>query len=164
MNVAAPSTDILFHEDQQFRQPWVWVVLLVVTVVVVVVVAVGHSWWLGLIVLLLDLAMAGLLYSLKLTTQVRDDGVHLRFSPLVRQSIPFGQIGRSYVRTYRPILEYGGWGVRYGWKGKAFNVRGNRGVQLELLDGKRLLIGSQRPEELAQAIAGATMGGAGQPG
>jgi hypothetical protein len=37
-------------------------------------------------------------------------------------------------------------------KGWAYNVRGNRGVQLELANGKRILIGSQRAEELAGAI------------
>ena len=38
------------------------------------------------------------------------------------------------------------------WIGKAYNVSGNRGVQLKLSTGNGLLIGSQRPEELAQAI------------
>jgi len=31
-------------------------------------------------------------------------------------------------------------------------VSGDRGVQIELLNGKRLLLGSQRAEELQQAI------------
>jgi hypothetical protein len=56
------------------------------------------------------------------------------------------------VQTYRPIRDYGGWGIRYGRGGKAYNVSGNRGVMLELSDGQKLLIGSQRPEELANAI------------
>jgi hypothetical protein len=34
----------------------------------------------------------------------------------------------------------------------AYNVSGNRGVQLELVSGKRILIGSQQAEELAAAI------------
>jgi len=56
------------------------------------------------------------------------------------------------VLTYSPISDYGGWGIRYGSIGKAYNVSGNRGVQLELLNGERILIGSQKPEELAAAI------------
>jgi len=36
--------------------------------------------------------------------------------------------------------------------GKAYNVSGNRGVQLEFTDGKCLLIGSQKPEQLDSAI------------
>ena len=50
------------------------------------------------------------------------------------------------------IAEYGGWGVRMRRGGMAYNVSGDRGVQLELMDGKRILIGSQRAGELADAI------------
>jgi hypothetical protein len=34
----------------------------------------------------------------------------------------------------------------------AYNVSGDRGVELTLRDGRRVMLGSQRPEELAQAI------------
>ena len=53
---------------------------------------------------------------------------------------------------YRPIRDYGGWGIRIGAKGWAYNVSGDRGVELEMKDGTLLLIGSQRSEALAAAI------------
>jgi len=56
------------------------------------------------------------------------------------------------MRTYRSFREYGGHGIRYSNNGKAYNVSGDRGVQIELLNGNRVLIGSQRAEELVQAI------------
>jgi hypothetical protein len=112
----------------------------------------AHSLWLALLVLLLDAASVGFVYLLKLTTEVRQGGIFIRYFPLFRQTIPWSQVAGHYTRVYRPIREYGGWGVRYGWNGKAYNVWGNRGVQLELAQGKRLLIGSQRADELAQAI------------
>ena len=49
--------------------------------------------------------------------------------------------------------EYGGWGIRYGATGKAFNVQGNQGVKLTLKSGQTLLIGSLRPAELEKAIS-----------
>jgi hypothetical protein len=153
------NTSVLFHEEQQFRQPWIWALLLLISAAMLAVAFTHHSFWFALVVLLLDTAIAGFMYSLKLTTEVNQDGVCVRFFPLwVRQTIPFSDIARYEARRYRPILEYGGWGVRYGWKGKAYNVRGNRGVQLYLRSGKRLLIGSQRPEELARAIEVGTGG------
>jgi hypothetical protein len=92
-------------------------------------------------------------YILRLETEVRYDGLYVRFYPLTSKTINFTEIVYCEARTYHPIKEYGGWGIRYGWKrGKAYNVSGNRGVQLEFQNGKKLLIGSQRPEELAQAI------------
>ena len=42
--------------------------------------------------------------------------------------------------------------MRFGRRGRAYNVSGDRGVELTLANGKRVLIGSQRSEELAEAI------------
>ncbi|MHC4643443.1 MAG: hypothetical protein ACYS32_17515, partial [Planctomycetota bacterium] len=63
-------------------------------------------------------------------------------------------LAEHYPRTYKPILEYGGWGIRCSFtgKGKAYNVSGNKGVQLVFTNGKKLLIGSQQPDDLAAAI------------
>ena len=159
MDSPAITTTVLFHEEQQFRQLWVWALLLVISAAMLAAAFTHHSVWFALVVLLVDTAIVGFMYSLKLTTEVNQDGIYVWFFPLlVNQTIPFSDIARYEARRYRPILEYGGWGVRYGWRGKAYNVRGNRGVQLEMRDGKRLLIGSQRAEELASAIA-AGMGG-----
>ncbi len=100
-------------------------------------------------------AMSAALWNLELVTQVRRGEVRIRFWPFARRRIPIDEIVSYEVRTYRPIREYGGWGVRYGFGGTAYNMSGNRGVQLELADGKRVLIGSQRPEELAAALGAA---------
>jgi hypothetical protein len=43
-----------------------------------------------------------------------------------------------------------GWGAR-----KAYNVSGNRGVELTLQDGSTIMIGSQRADELEWAIRSA---------
>ncbi|TBV28449.1 hypothetical protein DMZ43_00440 [Meridianimaribacter sp. CL38] len=65
-------------------------------------------------------------------------------------------INNAYVRTYEPISEYGGWGIKGGWnksKGKAINVSGTIGIQLELADGKKLLIGTKKQIEAENTIA-----------
>jgi hypothetical protein len=89
---------------------------------------------------------------MRVVTEVSNSGLRVRLTPFPWKRFPLSEIGRAYVRTYRPILEYGGWGIRWGWSGRAYNARGNRGLQLELTDGKRVLIGSQQPEELLAAI------------
>ncbi|MHC4911405.1 MAG: DUF6141 family protein [Planctomycetota bacterium] len=105
--------------------------------------------------ILLPIAIAVLFWLLKLQTEVRTDGLYVRFFPFHINFKIFTaeDLSEHYARTYRPILEYGGWGIRCGWRGgRAYNVSGNQGVQLVLKDGKRLLIGSQRAEELAEAL------------
>jgi hypothetical protein len=106
----------------------------------------------GLFFILLLAVLTYIFYTMRLITEVHNDGLTLRFHPLTHQIIPIGHIKKCAVRKYHPIREYGGWGIRYGRRGKAYTVSGTLGVQLELLQGKSILIGSQRPEELARAI------------
>ncbi len=97
--------------------------------------------------------VVGLLGFGALRVEVRSSGLFVRLVPLTRQHrFEWNEIQSCEARTYRPLREYGGWGVRYGRSGKAYNVHGNRGVQLVFRDGSKLLIGSQRADELAEAI------------
>lgn len=153
-----------FREVQRFRQPWLVATLLGVA---------GVTWWLlaralmgaaspGFLTLaLLYWAVFGLLFPLfflwvlRLEVEVREDGVYFRFFPLhlTFRRIPFEEVAHCSARTYNPVREYGGWGIRYSLRGgRAYNVRGNRGVQLVLRNGERILLGSQRAEELARAV------------
>jgi hypothetical protein len=68
------------------------------------------------------------------------------------RTIPYHRIVKVEAQRYRPILDYGGWGVRGIAPVKAFNVSGNRGVLLSLSNGQYLMIGSQRSDQLAAAL------------
>ena len=153
-----------FREEQSFRETWLkWPLVLGVavysTIIIVILVKEGgldRSWdheavsaalsGVGVVVFLLALSWWAL--SARLVTEVRETGLHLRFHGMfLNRLIPYEQIHRCEARTYPPVWKYGGWG-----RDALYNVRGNRGVQLELEGGKRLLIGSQRADELAAAI------------
>ena len=156
-----------YQETQRFSG-WVWVPLLG---------AAGVVWWgayqqlvggrpfgsdpapdgvLAMIWLLTGVGLPALFGASHLRTEVRNDGVQLRFFPFhVRgKHWRFDEIAEVYARDYSPIREYGGWGIRFGIRGNgwAYNPRGSRGVQLVLRSGRRILIGSQSPERLAMAI------------
>jgi hypothetical protein len=101
------------------------------------------------------IATTALFLLLKLQTEVRPDGLYVRFFPFHIHFKRFGreELSEYYARQYKPIREYGGWGIKCSLRnGKAYNVNGNWGVQLVLSNGKKLLIGSQKPDELAAAI------------
>lgn len=110
--------------------------------------------WPGLLVVALMVCM------MRMTTRVDADGVTVVFGlvPLHTRKIAFTEIVSAEAETYSPLREFGGWGLR-GWgNNRAINMAGNRGVRLQLKDGRRLLIGSQRAEELAQAIRSYRLG------
>jgi hypothetical protein len=56
------------------------------------------------------------------------------------------------VRAYDPLGEYGGWGLKGSSGNRALNIAGDQGLQLELQNGQRLLLGTQRPAEVTQAL------------
>jgi len=143
------DSTILFSEKQRFRQIWIWLFLLVL-----------DGWFLfklfnhpshsqpfnkdflnpAIVVLLITLLFG----VLRLDTQIRQDGVYVRFFPvrLHFRKYPWEDIEnwedieKIFVRKYSPLGEYGGWGIRFSLsgKGRALNISGNKGIQLVFHD------------------------------
>ena len=138
------------------QNPDSWVYVLMVAVALVECIAVIHSDPSGPPVAALVLAFLVLLtYQLSMRTTVDNDTLTVTFGRYLtwyRWRIPLPEIASSDVVTYSPIKEYGGWGIRGFGKRRALNMRGNRGVQLVLQNGDRVLIGSGKPEELLAAL------------
>jgi hypothetical protein len=106
----------------------------------------------GIFPLIIVLVVDWLLIKAKLYTEISSESIRYRFYPFIQRDkiIYWEEIEKAYVRKYKPIWEFGGWGIRLGFRGKgrAFNMKGNYGLQLEFKNGKNLLIGTQKPEEI----------------
>jgi hypothetical protein len=100
-----------------------------------------------------------LLLSAHLTSRVTPDGIRIAYFPFLRRRFRFTELASCSPCTYRPFQDYGGWGIRWnprlGW---IYNVYGNQGVRLTFCDGRQLILGSQRPEELALAVSAGMSG------
>jgi hypothetical protein len=59
---------------------------------------------------------------------------------LKKKFFSWEEIEKISVREYSPLFEYGGWGIRRGKSGRAYNVKGNIGLQLVLKNGKKILL------------------------
>ncbi|GAB3828071.1 DUF6141 family protein [Pontibacter rugosus] len=160
---------ILYHEQQRFKQFWLWAVVL----------GVAAIFWAGFInqillrnsfgsrpvsglqltifFVLIGIGLPYFFYSMRLTTEVQPGELRVRFWPfhLKPVKIPLHLVREYELATYNPILDYGGWGIRWSLNGKAYNMSGNEGVRLYFYNKKPLLIGSQRAEELFEAIGAA---------
>lgn len=156
----------VFKEQQRFTQTWL-IVLLAISVIVPIVIIINEY---------LDenttmssnefiLTLGGILVSVsfifffQLKTRIDEFGIHYQFFPfhLSMKTIHWKEINTATVRTYDPIGEYGGWGLKGGlfWdksKGKCINISGDIGIQLIFKDGKKLLIGTQKKEEATQVL------------
>lgn len=100
------------------------------------------------------IAMPLLFFLGGMRTEVCGNGINLQGLPIpfCTQHIDYLDIETYEARQYRPLLDYGGWGIRLGRGGKAYTVSGRYGVQLVFKNGQRLLIGSQQPARFVEAI------------
>lgn len=166
------NTNTLFTERQRFNQWWLWLGLAAI-----------NGFFLyglftqtmrdmpfgdhptsnsGLILIAAGLLLLTLLLlGTRLDTEIRQDGIYVRFFPfqLAFRKIAWELIQEAQIRQYKPLSEYGGWGIRFesvgDGRGKAFMVSGNMGLQLVLTDGVRILIGTHQPKELQAAVSAA---------
>ena len=118
----------LYEESQSFSP---WVVALILAVVL----------------------LLGALLSMRLTTTVRPDAISVRIGFLYRTRVPLSEITLAQAVQYAPVREYGGWGIRGTRRRRALNARGNQGVLLTRADGTTLLVGSQYPRDLLEALS-----------
>ena len=166
---------IYFTEEQRMNILWVKILMGVIWIGLLVFFGIAFytQFYLGkpfgdkpvsnlgmaAIFLVVALQLAGgtwLMYSFRLITEVRDEGLFYRYPPLLSRfkKIAPGEIGEYAIRRYRPLREYGGWGIKTGSRkyGTAYNAYGNTGLQLTLSNGKKILIGTQRPDALKKAM------------
>jgi hypothetical protein len=149
----------MYTETQRFTQWWLWLILIGVWSSMVYSIitappqtdnAVYVSFGIGILLPLL-------FWQMRLITRITEEGIYVRFIPFhfKEKFFPWETITASYVRTYSPLKEYGGWGIKYGFNGQGlvYNVAGNVGLQLNFKEGEPVLIGTQKGEEIKAVLA-----------
>ena len=111
------------------------------------------DWAVWLIWLFIGIGLPLVFGRMSLLVEVTTEQIRIRYRPFLRRTIPLSDLSRAGARTYSPLKEYGGWGIK-GWSkaNMAYSISGDRGVELTFTDGRRLLLGSRRADELASAI------------
>ncbi|RLJ97861.1 hypothetical protein [Tenacibaculum discolor] len=156
----------VFKEEQQFTQLWLLVLLALCLIVPVTLIIKEYTQQNStmsstefIFVLLGIVASFAFIFIFKLTTRIDEYGIHYQFFPFhfSFKKIAWSEINKAYIRTYDPIGEYGGWGFKSGllWnrkKGTAINISGTIGIQLELKNGKKLLIGTKKEQEAKHVL------------
>jgi len=159
------SDKILFEEQQKFTQWWLWVLLSIpfwVFLYQIIENAVEESvaantdlsislfarydYWL---ILLCSLFILVAMFLVKMETVIDSKQISVRHLLFVHSTFKWEDIESA------EIIKYGfvGYGIRISVNhGTVYNVKGNQGLFLKLKNGKKRLIGTQRPEELNKVI------------
>lgn len=144
-----------FTEKQRFTQWWLWLLFSAVMIYTIYNFIEDLQYFSTLelaISIIIPILVIILLLIIRLETKIDEHGISVRFFPfqITFRYYLWRNIKKAYVRKYPPLGEYGGWGIRQGLfgKGKAYNVKGNQGLQIILNDEKKVLIGTQKFEEI----------------
>jgi|SRR5690606_5898190 len=149
----------VFVEKQRFNQWWLYAIYILVLVVLIAGIYKNsdgftnfHSPVLVLMLLVASIPMGFILY-MQLETRIDNEGITVKFIPLgfSKKFFSWKEIDKCFLRKYKPLVEYGGYGIRGIGRKKAYNVSGNIGIQIVTRDNKSFLIGTMQPEE-AQAV------------
>lgn len=150
-----------FKEEQKFTQWWLWISLFGIGTLIIFkkykqlisehqVVSKPMSdadlWFLSLLIF----SVIALFWFIKLTTEIDMNHISMIFTPFIKKSIRWSDVKRAKVVDYGFV---GGWGIRFWTKyGTVYNIKGKIGLAIELNDGSKFLIGTQKGEELKEII------------
>ena len=114
----------------------------------------GEGDFVGLVVGFVLVSLFALwILLLRVEVRVEQDRVAWRFWPMWGGSVPLSELESVEPVRFRPIRDYGGWGLRWSpWAGWCVTIGGREGVRLVRRGGKKLLLESARPAELVAAI------------
>ncbi len=156
----------VFKEEQKMNQLWIKVVLGIVLIIATIPIVknwnfISHQSILvkleNLLGPLIILLVFFLIQKVNLKTRIDEQGISYQYFPFhwIYKTISWSEIELVSIRKYNAISEYGGWGFRFGFltkKGMALTTSGIIGLQLELKNGKKILIGTHNKEGLKEVI------------
>jgi len=149
-----------FKETQKFTQWWLW--LIVISTLAMPVISLFRALFLqepneesmstaSIIGIILGVSSVVFMFAaINLTTRINQNEIHFKLIPFVNKTYSWSDVKTAEVVNYGFV---GGWGVRLWTKyGTVYNIKGNQGLAIELKNGKKFLIGSQKAAELKQFI------------
>lgn len=167
---------IEFNEKQYQKSWWKWLLMIGMDLMFVVgtIMQIGYRRSFGnspmsdtmLIILTVFVILFSIvLLSSYLQTYINSDGVYIKYFPfhLKYKFFSWESIESAKVRSYNPLMEFGGWGIK--WIKFCFNnfpplfksstcytVSGTNGLELSLKNGKKVMIGTHSPNSLEETL------------
>jgi hypothetical protein len=152
---------IEFKEEQKFTQWWLWLILIGTGILPIFGIYkqlfIGEKFGdkpmsdLGLIIFALFVfGLIAMFWLMRLKTEIDQTEIRMSFFPFVKKRVAWKEVKNAELVNYGFV---GGWGIRFMTKyGTVYNTKGNKGLAIELLNGKKFLIGTQKETELGKIV------------
>jgi hypothetical protein len=147
---------IVFTEVQKFTQWWLWILLIGIGILPIVGMykqfVLGETFGdnpmsdLGLIIFCaVVFGLIAMFWLLRLKTEIDQNEIRINFFPFLSKKVPWNDIKSADIVNYGFV----GYGIRFGSTyGTVYNTNGNTGLAIELRNGKKFVIGTQKEHEL----------------
>lgn len=162
MEKSRSEAEILFSETQQFTKPsvsnFIKVLMGVVfiTLIISLVVQKGRMTDYNrlLIILLPLLLVINIILGSKLITQIRTDGIYVRFPPWQPKFSIYNwaDIAEIFVRDYGAMREFMGWGIRYAPGKMGYIVAGTSCIEIVFKNGNKVIVTTQRKVDVNEVL------------
>ncbi len=151
----------IFNEEQKFTQWWLWVILIGIGIMPIIAIfsqlfsqnefvidSISNVYF--TLFSLLSYGLIALFLMFKLKTEIDSREIKMIFFPFLKKQIRWKEIKTAEVIDYGFV---GGWGIRLGTQyGTVYNISGSKGLAIELKNGKKLVIGTQKETEMAKVV------------
>ncbi|HLV15018.1 MAG TPA: hypothetical protein VKY41_07545 [Xanthomarina sp.] len=151
---------IYFKEEQKFSQWWLWLFLIGLGNIPIFGIykqfILGEKFGdnpmsdLGLVLFSIFIfAIIALFWFMHLKTEIDEKGIRVDFLPFVKKCFLWTDLKSVKIINYKFV----GYGLRYSsMHGTVYNTKGDKGMSLELFDGRKYVIGTQKDEELQEIL------------
>lgn len=156
------TEDSIYYDEQRLSKIWFTISIFIGAVILFflfkdIVDGIESAW------AFLSVAVVFLLYAafdaflflyMKLCINVDYEYIHIRLFPFTSKKIPVAEIFLTEATVFRPIKDYGGYGIRviFSKKESAYFLTGNTGVRVYYAISNPVVIGASDPKKLINAI------------
>jgi hypothetical protein len=152
---------IEFKEAQRYNQWWLWIIMIGLGIIPIAGIykqlILGEPFGnnpmsdLGLIIFTIFIyAVIALVVLVRLETEIDKNEIRILYFPFVKRSINWKEVKSAEIIQYRFV----GYGIKRSTEyGTIYNAKGNKGLAIELHNGKKLVIGTQKEKELKEVVS-----------
>ncbi|MCG9791865.1 hypothetical protein [Flavobacterium algicola] len=149
-----------FKEEQKFTQWWLLLMLIVITLIPIYgcyqQIVLDRKFGdkpisdKGLVIAaIVSFGILLLFLFSKLKTSIDGKEIRINFFPFTNKVIQWNEVKSAKLITYNFV----GYGIRLFTKyGTVYNTKGNKGLAIEFKNGKKILVGTQKTEELKEVV------------
>jgi uncharacterized membrane protein YciS (DUF1049 family) len=155
---------VIYTEEQKGRSMGIFFLLLVVLVLAIsrmindfwIKTETAENFPLWTYGLVIGSLVVGIIYfwKVRLTIKVGEKSIKAKFFPclLGKRKIKLEEIDHFTIMDPQLLSKVTGWRIRWSGEEESYALKSKAGIWLDLKDGQKIFIGTQKPEIIRQAL------------